>query len=360
MTSKKLPGLQIARAIAALSIVYFHSWTVLDRFPKGTAHPIPLLAEHGWLGVDLFFAISGYVICLVISKQPFGVRSFLVRRVFRVYPLWLLTLTLFAVLAWGWRGLLPRETFGFFAWSASLLPIENFPFYDIGWSLQHEMLFYLLSAAIAPIFGLWGLAAFLGLSTAAFHLISMPWFPGHFAMYHAEFLAGVLAFMLSPRWRLRPWLALSIGAASLWFFIEDWGGRYYAPIALFFLIVGFAQIRLPAGRWLKAAVALGDASYSIYLIHPLVFMIVRGATMKVAGPGTTWLEEPIRFGCFVLIIALALLSWRYFERPTIKLGNWIAKLRLDNSNDVVAHDSGLHVPVSATTAGILNADARTN
>lgn len=70
----KLPGLQVARAVAALSIAYFHSWVALVRFPKDTVFPLPILTSYGGLAVDLFFAISGFVICLVLSRPSFSVQ----------------------------------------------------------------------------------------------------------------------------------------------------------------------------------------------------------------------------------------------------------------------------------------------
>jgi peptidoglycan/LPS O-acetylase OafA/YrhL len=79
--------------------MYFHSWVALVRFPKNTALPLPILTDHGAFAVDLFFAISGFVICLVASKPGFSAGSFLIKRVFLLYPLWLVTLTMFAVFA---------------------------------------------------------------------------------------------------------------------------------------------------------------------------------------------------------------------------------------------------------------------
>ncbi|HEY5128413.1 MAG TPA: acyltransferase, partial [Bradyrhizobium sp.] len=331
----RLPGLQVARAVAALSIAYFHSWVALVRFPKDTAFPLPILTGHGWLAVDLFFAISGFVICLVVSRPGFSVGSFLIKRVFRLYPLWLATLTIFAVLALLWRGPTETETLRYFLYSATLLPTEQFPFYNIGWSLQHEMFFYLIAAVIAPIFGLYGIAAFLAASTIAFHTIEMPWYFSSLAMYHPEFLAGVLAFMVRPKLaKLGFWLPFSIGFASLWYFVAVWGDRYYVPIALFFLIAGFSNIRDKQSRWLKSVSAIGDASYSIYLLHPLVFLVVSALVSKVTLP--IWAEEPIRAGCFVLILSVSLASWRYFERPMIGLGNMLASRRVGHA-DVKAH-----------------------
>src|SRR5215472_12172659 len=165
---KKLPGIQIARAIAALSVMYFHSWSALDRFPKGTAYPLPVLSTYGWIGVDLFFAISGFVICLVISRPGFDPPSFLIKRAWRIYPLWLLCLTAFAILSRLWRGPTETETFGYFLWSALLLPTQQFPYYDIGWSLQHEMAFYFMAAIIVPWFGIFGLVTALLISALCY------------------------------------------------------------------------------------------------------------------------------------------------------------------------------------------------
>lgn len=319
MDQDRFPGLQIARAIAALSIAYFHSWVALVRFPKDTAFPLPVLTGYGWLAVDLFFAISGFVICLVVARPSFNVASFLTKRAFRLYPLWLVTLTAFALLAVAWRGPTQTETLGYFIYSATLLPTKEFPFYDIGWSLQHEMMFYLLAAIVVPVFGVLGLAAFLAGSTAASHLIALPWPLSSLAMYHAEFLAGILAFIARPKlvWfgSLPP---LAIGLVALWYFATQWGGRSYVPIALFFLIVGFANIRSN----LKPLAILGDASYSIYLIHPLVFLIASALVSKVSLP--IWTQEPIRASCFVVVIGASLLSWRYFERRMIDIGNVVA------------------------------------
>jgi exopolysaccharide production protein ExoZ len=325
----RLPGLQVARAAAALSIAYFHSWVSLVRFPKDTSFPLPILAGYGGLAVDLFFAISGFVICLVAARTTFNVRSFLTKRAFRLYPLWLATLTIFAILAALWRGPTERETLGYFLYSATLLPTDQFPFYDIGWSLQHEMVFYLLAAIVVPLSGVYGLAAFLATSTIAFHSIEMPWYLSNLAMYHSEFLAGVLAFIARHKMaRFGFWLPFAVGCASLWSFVVVWGGRGYVPIALFFLISGFSNIKDRQSRWLTSVSAIGDASYSIYLLHPLVFLVVSALVSKVSLP--VWSEEFVRAGCFVLILSVSFASWRFFERPMINIGNRLAR-RVDRA-----------------------------
>jgi exopolysaccharide production protein ExoZ len=326
MVKDKQVGIQTARAIAALGIVYFHSWTSIVRFPTGTAYQIPGLSYYGWFAVDLFFAISGYVICLVVSRESFSVPPFLIKRVFRLYPLWLVMLTIFAATAWLWRGLTPRETFEFFLYSATLLPTIGNPFYNVGWSLQHEIAFYVIVAAIVPFFGLRGLVVFLLTSTIASRLIEMPWYLTYLGERHGEFLAGVLAFLLRDKTaRFGFWIPCIIGLAAMIFF--GFVNTATFPISLFFLITAFAHLN-PGEHawWRKPATMLGDASYSIYLIHPMVFFTASSLVSKFPN-APLWAQEPIRFVCIGTALALALLSWRYFETPMIRLGNRVASLR---------------------------------
>src|SRR5439155_6356469 len=107
--------------------------------------------------VDFFFAISGFVICLVVTKPGFKPLHFLIRRAFRLYPLWIVTSIVMAYLYRSYLGWPPNATFGFVAYSFTLLPTDGFPFYDLGWSLQHELAFYILASLITPHFGLSGL-----------------------------------------------------------------------------------------------------------------------------------------------------------------------------------------------------------
>ena len=315
----KQPGLQVARAVAALGILYFHSWVALVRFAEGRAYQIPIWTDYGYLAVDLFFAISGYVICLVVTKPLFSPIPFLIKRVFRLYPVWLVTLTIFAVLALLWRAPTETETWRYFVYSATLLPTKALPFYDVGWSLQHEIAFYVLAATIVPMAGVPALCAFLLASTIAAHTIEMPWYLSALALRHSEFLAGILVFILAPRLRSLGVIApLLLGMGSLYALMTLAGYNYIAP-AMFFLVLAFANLQ-SAPKWL---VGLGDASYSIYLIHPIVFLIVSAGVSKLV-ERPLWLAEPLRTAAMATIILLALISYRYIEKPFIRLGSSFA------------------------------------
>ena len=75
----RLDGLQVARALAALTVAYFHSYMIFNSWPQTTLFPIPGAKEHGYLGVNFFFVISGYVISAVCDKPNFSVRAFVIK-----------------------------------------------------------------------------------------------------------------------------------------------------------------------------------------------------------------------------------------------------------------------------------------
>jgi exopolysaccharide production protein ExoZ len=322
MEQGKLPGLQVARAIAALAVVYYHSWTALTGFPPGTSYPLSILATDGWLGVDLFFAISGFVIGLVLSKATFDPAKFLIKRAFRIYPLWLLTLGVFILPPLLWRAPTESETLVSFLHSASLVLTEQPPHHNVGWSLQHEIAFYVMAAVVVPIFGIGGLAIVLFASSMIYYLgVDAPWYVVNLSKYHAEFLAGLIAFLCRGYFvRFGVALPLAIGVGSLALFLHVLpvaDGRPFAPISLLFLIVGFVNMRSTAAT--RPLEKLGDASFSMYLLHPFVLVVPKIVTRYVTLP--VWSQEFIRVGCIAVIIAISLASWRFFEKAMIGYGN---------------------------------------
>jgi exopolysaccharide production protein ExoZ len=286
-------------------------------FPPETSYPVPLLRDHGWIAVNFFFAVSGFVVCLVAAKPNFRPLQFLVRRAFRLYPLWIATSLVFLVVAMIALGMPERHSPAFFAYSLTLLPTDGFPFYDLGWTLQHELAFYALAALLLPSFGVLGLSAFLCAAAVADHVFTLPWYLHQYASYYPNFLAGVAAFAANRY--VKPfgfWIPFAAGIGLLVLFTEL-NGRVAYPVALFFLLAGFINIEVddksPAQ---KAGVLLGDASYSIYLIHPLVFYCVYWKLQPPLPP--IWSQEFLRFGSIAVVCLLAIASWKLFESPMIR------------------------------------------
>lgn len=128
-------SLQIFRAIAALSVVYFHLENEIT---------------FGSFGVDLFFVLSGFVIAMTVSKTQSPL-NFIINRITRLVPLyWLLTFAMLC-LALLFPGLLNSTTADLSNFIKSILFIPYFkengalhPMLAVGWSLNYEMLFYAL------------------------------------------------------------------------------------------------------------------------------------------------------------------------------------------------------------------------
>jgi exopolysaccharide production protein ExoZ len=318
----KLLGLQIARAAAALGIAYFHSWHVTMPFPPGTSYPIPILKDYGFLAVNFFFAISGFVICLVAVKPNFRPLEFLFRRGFRLYPLWIIASLVFLGLSRVALGMPTRSSPEFFAYCLTLLPTEGLPFYDLGWSLQHELAFYMLAALLIPNLGLLGLSVFLCAGAVVDQVLTLPWYLHQYASYYPNFLAGIAAFVTRRHMkRSGTLLPFAIAGGLLSLFTQPLGQSVLLPIAMFFLLVGFLNIEIDARfrRIEKIGVLLGDASYSIYLLHALVFYTVYWRLRPPLPP--VWSEEILRFGSIAFVCALAIASWKFFEFPIIEFGN---------------------------------------
>jgi peptidoglycan/LPS O-acetylase OafA/YrhL len=318
----RLPGLQIARAIAALGIAYFHSWHVTKPFPPEAAHPVALLRDYGWIGVDFFFAISGFVICMITTSPKFEPLPFLVRRAFRIYPLWIVASFAYLPLADCCLGRSAAQTDDLFYWSLTLLPTEGYPFYDLGWSLQHELAFYLLAAIVVPLFGLRGLIGALAAGFVADHLFPLPWYLHQYFSYYGNFLAGIAAFLVYRRTQALGFL-LPLAAGLIPLSLTK-SGTFY-PIGLFCCLIAFANLRPRAGStFAEYGPLLGDASYSIYLFHSLVLYWVYIKLQPPLPPD--WMAEPLRYGALFLACAAAVGSWLLFERPMIWIGSQLARL----------------------------------
>jgi exopolysaccharide production protein ExoZ len=264
---QKLRSIQVLRGLAACAVVFLHAYPDPDG-PVGNA-------GYGAAGVDLFFVISGFIMASVSQGRTAG--QFLGDRLWRIYPLWWV-----AVLPWLF--MVPRGP-TFLASSLTLWPIYAdgyfVPVLKVGWTLSFELLFYLaMTAAIATraavplaLYALFLVGA-LATSSPLLHFLGSP--------MALEFLMGVLIARL-PR-HAAFGILVPIGIAlfactspgigdveaslgpqwALWRALL-WG----IPAAL--VVWGTLSLdRVFKHRVFDVPVALGDASYSIYLFHPLV------------------------------------------------------------------------------------------
>ncbi|MBR0691598.1 acyltransferase [Bradyrhizobium lablabi] len=340
MGSGKLEGLQAARAIAALSVAYFHSYVALRAFPEDAQHPIAFLKAWGFLGVDLFFAISGYVICLVASKPDFSPLAFAIKRAFRLYPMYWVTMAIVAAAILS--GKFPDQIgLGHFLYSMTLLPQHGPTAYQVSWTLEREVVFYALAALLVPFVGIRGLAIVLaGLAFAGF-VYQDPWSFHLISIRQADFLGGVLVFLVSRHFRPGSWtagLSLAAGVLALGYlwFNPSRIFTFATTICLALVLLGMINLRLPWKHWsLRWLVLIGDGSYSIYLLHGLILYYFPWFCAQFNSV-PAWLCEPSRYGLLALTCVVSYATWRLVEVPMISVGNRLLKRAADLPAETVA------------------------
>ena len=271
---QKLRSIQVLRGIAACAVVVLHAYPQVET--RGGVEVRELgLAGYGAAGVDLFFVISGFIMATVAQGRT--ARQFLGDRLWRIYPLWWVAVV-------PWLFMLPRGA-TFVMSSLTLWPIYAGGYYvpvlKVGWTLSFELLFYLgMTAAIATraavpiaLYALFMLGA-LTLPSPVLHFVGNP--------MALEFLMGVMVARL-PRRAALGWL-IPLGFALLFATRASTGDvestlephfalwRAFAwgmPAAL--VVWGTLSIaKLFDHRRFDLPVAMGDASYSIYLFHPII------------------------------------------------------------------------------------------
>ncbi len=297
------------RAIAALAVLFFHEKYL----------------SIGYGGVDIFFVISGFIIGTVgMREHP---ASFAKKRLIRIVPLYWTVTLLMCALSWV-PGALSRFTFDLKSLAKSLLFIPYFdasgqiwPLIVPGWTLNFEMLFYMVFAVCLSV-GLPRLVFALIAGTVTAGLILNPSgaaLQTYTSPLLLEFAAGlVLAEM--PFLRQRRLGLLMLVAVALFVFTAFSRVTEDQPLTDRLLWLGLPAVLLVAGalalersgHWpvMPLLESVGDASFSLYLLHGIVFAI--------AHKFLTLPPAAVTMIAIVLSIGVALLSYRFFERPVAR------------------------------------------
>ena len=355
-------ALDALRGVAALIVVMFH-------FHVSGAIAQLAIVRHGWLLVDFFFVLSGFVLshaygdALAQRREP--VLSFMARRLGRVYPLHLVMLLLFVAL----ELLLSSGQFGavshrqpFTGTRSATAIISNLALlHSFGvesrltwnipsWSIAAEVWTYLVFALVLAHAGRRGRAVMVGLALLAAAAL-IRWSPftlyTSFAMGFVRCLygfgLGIGAHMLHRRWPVGAaggvleWI---VAAAALSFI--GWAPHgpviMLAPVTFAGLVWVFAADRGWLSRALHArwCAATGLVSYSIYMTHGFVqgrindaitllgprsgMVIAHGALATSDGVGdrivgAPWLGDALMIGMLALVIAVSHASYRLIEAP---------------------------------------------
>ena len=320
MLRGRLPGIQLGRAVAAATVFYFHSYVALGFF-AAKEPTFKWLATHGAAGVDLFFAISGFIVCHVAAAESFNALDFLKKRFFRIYPLNAVVTLL--IVACGLYGIRIADDISAAHVVRSLLIVpQQAPINSVGWTLEYEIVFYLLAAALLPLGGprallAWCLGAWaLSLVVAPTAPIAARFIDGHYV----DFAAGIIAYMLATRlpvlalrWQWIVAVALASAGLGLFHLGNVLEVAHFTPLGCGVAVLGLALV-----PWApRPLVAFGDISYGFYLWHWPVVNLANWAAFAVFLPQGAHAAEPWRWLTFALICLAASASWIWLERPIL-------------------------------------------
>ncbi|MEO6875210.1 MAG: acyltransferase [Opitutaceae bacterium] len=307
---RNLEVIQVFRGIAAVAVVLHHASLGIQALPGFTATSRPFFVERffnadvGAVGVDLFFVISGFIMSYTARRGGLHqAREFLVRRAVRIYPLyWLCSLVMIAVLVSPWVQ-------GFHAQPLALF--QSFVLYPTlyeqsvrpvilaqGWTLIYEVLFYLIFALTLWQTRVRQCISVLGALALLFtfaHLL-----PGLHPVLVLlrdqvlfEFVFGLVLGLIITETAFRfsapaAWVVIGAGLLLLapsafhdgygWQIPRLW--KFGVPA---FLLIGGSVLRrdVESLRFPSALGVMGDASYSIYLMHVVVFLLCHTARLRL-------------------------------------------------------------------------------
>jgi peptidoglycan/LPS O-acetylase OafA/YrhL len=335
MKHRRVETIDLLRLLAALAVVTYH-YTFRGAAADGmTWLSLPALVpvtKYGYLGVQLFFVISGFVIAY--SAEGRGAREFIVARASRIYPGFLIsmTLTFLATVTFG----APRFEASLTTWLANFFivaPALKRPFMDGAyWSIVYELVFYswtlvfiatgLFARRLSLIVALWlalSLVNELFVGSMALRRLFVTDDSGFFA-------AGLMLYALfSGRRSILNWILLAAATAvgvKQALIGVNWDrahfGVEYSDTVIAVVCIGIVvlvgvcllpkRVPLPGGL----VIALGGLTYPLYLLHQHLGFIIFNRFQGVPAPVLALMTASAMLG-------LAFLVWRFVERPGQRL-----------------------------------------
>lgn len=343
----RLAALDGLRAVAILMVLVFH-YTIRWAPPHAADVYYPYhaffadwpLLTYGWAGVELFFVISGFVICMTLERSN-GMWDFARRRLARLWPAMLVCASITMAVAQfgpdGWKS-------GPLSFVSSILFIDPSLFGGwfhhpglgwvdgVYWTLWVEVRFYLVAALLFVLFKKRFLTALTVVMLASFAaglrdlhypfrslawLVLLPTFLPYFV-----FGVGIYRLNLARRITLEAGLATVLSAVAI--FAQGWLSFEYPAggpigfavvnvgiVVLFALFAMGSPILRPFG-WRPLA-RLGEASYALYLVHSVVGIVLIEQLSKI-------MPWPLALGlATAAMIVLALAVYRWVETPGKRL-----------------------------------------
>ena len=372
-------NLQVLRALAALAVLYHHSAAYLAKYaglPGTTA---------GKAGVDVFFVLSGFIMVYISQRRPVGPGRFLTLRAFRVLPLyWATTIAFVALCLVAPAFARTDPTPGGVLQSLLFIPFDKpngivGPLVFLGWTLNYEVFFYVLFAAALALPSLTvsvaaacvAIAVLVAAGTASVfspydQTVAFSWTQP----IMLEFVFGMLLALLLGHRKFRPLFTASepateaeaatarrigwvcIAAAAVGFVLggvvetgvdqaaydanvyrTGWVrlALYAAPAVL--SVAGMIALER-GGRRIRSPLLLaaGNASYSIYLLHPFVLNPMLKLSRKFGAADSPAIAVATVLAAWVAVMIVGYASYRLVEKPANDgLRRWLLPRKVPSS-----------------------------
>ncbi len=334
------------RGFLAFGVFVHHYMLMWLNLRHGSwAPPHNLQNELGRGSVAIFFMITAFLFWgRAHAKRGLELKNFFTSRVFRIYPLYLLFVSLlFLVVAYesNWTAREPASAIVKEAvkWSFFHMPIINrhqdMIFGGVAWTLLYEACFYVSLPLLAIVFlqerPPWRKALAGGAAAALFAF-------NHLSFSIASaFLGGIVAVYWSvdlnrvqlARGKTAAWVALLCLACVGLFVYDPFNVAGIGLLTVFFVVIAsgntlFGLLSLPGARW------MGEISYSVYLGHGIMLWFIKHEVLtRIPNfhPSALWLAGA-GFIITPLIILLASASFTLVERPFIAMGHRYGKGQL--------------------------------
>lgn len=329
-----LNSIQYLRGIASLLVVASHFQVQQNRYGNQD-YWIDL--NFGAMGVDLFFIISGFIICLITLKRATSPISFLRDRIIRVVPLYWVFTAIMIFFALTLPNLLKTAQFDLMHVLASLFfvpryhPVlvhEIYPILIQGWTLNYEMFFYLLfsislaipkNISIKVVIFTLALLSLIGLlsdfNNEILYTIT--------SLHLLEFLCGIVLGVLYSKNRIP---SINTCAVLLVFgilifllgrsdTIEMTRVLAFGIPSLFLVMFGLAHEKRGSVVKCKTLKILGDSSYSLYLSHTFVLSAIGFIWSKSNLASTFYIDLLILLASIIACVVVGLLSYYILEIP---------------------------------------------
>jgi peptidoglycan/LPS O-acetylase OafA/YrhL len=368
--SGRIPELDGLRGLAILLVIFCHYIGNAGSAPLGFwLHRFFLAFTVGWSGVDLFFVLSGFLIggiLLEARNTPHYFRAFYMRRVFRILPIYYLWTLLFAITIILALNYFPGR-FGIVSSDLLRVPVQllflqNFfigmprftwIWFVVTWSLAVEEQFYLVAPPLIRFLSLRKFVALLAATVILAPLLRFMlfryWAPDtYLCTYLMPCRADALAcgMLLAVAWRnarCRQWIdshaallrrslsVLFLGVGGLlWWLVHPVNAVTVTIgltwLALFYSLLLLVAVSQPAGFIASVMRSrflgwLGGISYCVYILHDALNFFAHAIFFRAEPQIYTLGGVAVSVLAILATLALASLSWHFFEKPLIKIGH---------------------------------------